>query len=67
MGVEGLEPLSFINVNIFSPLDESHMKVGVRALARLHALSYAYFKRCVPHSEILNIKLHFEQQLRQRQ
>ena len=29
----------------FSPLDESHMKVGVRSLARLHALSYAYFNR----------------------
>merc|ERR1712110_609951 len=26
-----------------TPLDESHMKVGVRALARLHALSYAFF------------------------
>jgi len=26
-------------------LDEIHMKVGVRALARLHAISYAYFNR----------------------
>ena len=36
-----------ISISFSSPLDESHMKVGVRALARLHALSYAYFKRYV--------------------
>jgi len=27
------------------PLDEAHLKLGVRALARLHALSYAYFNK----------------------
>jgi len=30
---------------IKSTLDETHLKVGVRALAKLHAISYAYFNR----------------------
>ena len=37
--------LSIVSYICCRPLDEVHLKVGVRALARLHALSYAYFNR----------------------
>jgi hypothetical protein len=37
--------ISAYKQNIQSTLDETHLKVGVRALAKLHAISYAYFNR----------------------
>jgi hypothetical protein len=33
------------NRTFYRALDEAHLKAGVRALAQLHALSYAYFNR----------------------